>query len=267
VSSSQASSDPLSRFRLDGRTAVITGIGPGIGEHVARAFAEVGANVVLFARTAARVEALAASINDDGGKALAVAGDVGRAADVDRLIAAAQDRFGIVQVVFHNAFAGPSGALGAKSLDLTDEDWQAALGANLLAPFRMARAFVPGMREAGSGSFINVLSTAAFTPIPGIAAMAYGATKRGLETATRYLAMEAGPEIRANCICPGTISATDEPLTSWTPAMLAKVPLRRIGHASEVVGAALYLASDASSFVTGQTIYVDGGRVNAGSGS
>jgi NAD(P)-dependent dehydrogenase (short-subunit alcohol dehydrogenase family) len=97
--------------------------------------------------------------------------------------------------------------------------------------------------------------------------MAYGATKRGLEIATRYLAMETGPEIRANCICPGTISATDEGREVWTSQMRAKIPMRRIGHASEVVGAALYLASDASSFVTGQTIFVDGGRVNAGSGS
>jgi NAD(P)-dependent dehydrogenase (short-subunit alcohol dehydrogenase family) len=93
--------------------------------------------------------------------------------------------------------------------------------------------------------------------------MAYGATKSALETLTRYLALECGPEVRANCICPGTIDPVGAGRPVWEP-LLPKIPLHRVGRAEEVVGAALFLASDASSYVTGQTIFVDGGRVQAG---
>jgi NAD(P)-dependent dehydrogenase (short-subunit alcohol dehydrogenase family) len=252
-------------FRLDGRTAVVTGVGPGIGEHVARAFADAGANLVVCARTRGRVEALATDITSGGGQGLAVCCDVGRRDDLERLIAATTECFGTAHIIFHNAFAGPTGH-SASSLDLTEDDWRAAFDANMLAPFLLAQAFVPSMRAAGHGSIINVLSTAAFSPIPGIGAMAYGATKSALETLTRYLALECGPQVRANCLCPGTIDAHGQARPVWEP-LLPKIPLRRVGRAAEVVGTALYLASDASSYVTGQTIFVDGGRVNAGLGS
>lgn len=254
--------DVLSPFRLDGRTALITGVGPGIGEHVARAFAAVGANVVVSARTALRMEALAESIEADGGRALGVAADTSRPEDVDRLVDQATERFGAVHVLFHNAYGGRAGR-HQSSLELTSEDWADGVAVNLTAPFRLAQTLIPGMRAAGHGSIVNVLSTAAFTPVPGIGAAAYGATKSGLETLTRYLALECGPEVRANCICPGTIDPAGEIRPVWEP-IIGKIPLRRIGWAREVVGAALYLASDASSYVTGQTIFVDGGRVNAG---
>ncbi|MGE0387268.1 MAG: SDR family NAD(P)-dependent oxidoreductase [Gammaproteobacteria bacterium] len=253
--------DVTRQFRLDGRTAVITGIGPGIGETVARAYASAGANVVICARTQAKVEALAKSIAADGGNALAVTCDVGREQDIERLVAAAREAYGEVTVIFHNAFAGGGVEQGKSGLALTAQDWQTCLDANLLAPFRLAQAFVPDMKLAGRGSIINVLSTAGFTPVKNIAGWAYGATKAGLETLTRYMASECGPEVRANCICPGTIAPDGAVWDIWKP-MMDKIPLKRAGFAREVAAAALYLASDASSFVTGQTIFVDGGRVN-----
>ncbi|MBW8825945.1 MAG: SDR family oxidoreductase [Acidobacteria bacterium] len=256
--------DVLRPFRLDGRTALITGIGPGIGEHVALAYAAAGARIVACSRTAAKVEDLAARIEAAGGTAIGVAADVSRADDVERLLDEATARFGPVHVLFHNATGGGVGRR-QDSLDLSTEDWSEGVAIHLTTPFRMAQALIPGMREAGGGSIINVLSTAGFTPVPGIGAMAYGATKAGLEMLTRYLALECGPEVRANCLCPGTIDPHGETRPVWEP-ILGKIPMKRVGFAQEVAGAALFLASDASSYITGQTIFVDGGRVNAGSG-
>ena len=117
------------------------------------------------------------------------------------------------------------------------------------------------MRTQGGGTFLNVLSTAGLTPIAGIGGAAYGATKAGLQMLTRYLAKECAPEVRVNAICPGTIDAEGEMRDIWTENIKG-VPLQRVGRAAEVVGAALLLASDAGSYITGQTIFVDGGRVN-----
>jgi NAD(P)-dependent dehydrogenase (short-subunit alcohol dehydrogenase family) len=249
------------QFRLDGKVALVTGIGPGIGEHVARAFAAAGAKVVVSARTASRVETLAAAIQSEGGEALAVPADVSKCADLEHLVSAAVVAYGQVDVVFGNAPGSSGMGMDMDPLGLTDEDWQHSVDVNLLAPYRLARALVPSMRLNGGGVFINVLSTAGFTPIPGLAAAAYGSTKAGLQMLTRYLAKECGPEIRANAICPGTIDAAGEMRDVWRETV-GGVPLRRVGRASEVVGAALLLASPAGSYITGQTIFVDGGRVN-----
>jgi NAD(P)-dependent dehydrogenase (short-subunit alcohol dehydrogenase family) len=171
-----------------------------------------------------------------------------------------RERCGPATVLFNNAAA--SGVVpGKPGLELSDDDWRACLDVNLLAPFRLAQAFVPDMVEQGEGSIVNVLSTAGFTPVPGTAAWAYGATKAGLEMLTRYLAKECGPAMRATCLCPGTIAPEGEMREVWKP-LLAGIPLGRIGRASETAAAALFLASRASSYVTGQTIFVDGGRVN-----
>lgn len=253
--------DVTDQFRLDGRTAIITGIGPGIGETVARAYAAAGANVVMCARTAEKVHKLAAEIQADGGRALGVRADVGVAEDLDRLIASAGEAFGKVTVLFHNAMSGGGVGQGRSGLEITDDEWQATLDVNLLAPFRLAKACIPDMKAAGEGTIINVLSTAGFTPVPGIAGWAYGATKAGLAMLTRYMAKECGPEVRANCICPGTIAPDGEVWEIWKP-IAERIPLGRVGFAREVAAAALYLASPASSFVTGQTLFVDGGRVN-----
>ena len=246
---------------LQDKTAIVTGIGPGIGSHVANAYADAGANVVLVARGAGKVQALADAINARGGHALAFPGDVGKKEDLDALIAAAREAYGAVDILFHNA-AGNMTAPRETALQATDEDWELGFTVNLLAPFRLAKALVPGMKERGEGSIINVLTTAAFTPV--LPFVAYGATKAGLAMLTRYLAKECGPEVRVNAICPGTISADGEALDVWKP-LLPSIPLGRIGMASEVAPAALFLASRASSYITGQVLFVDGGRVSTAS--
>jgi NAD(P)-dependent dehydrogenase (short-subunit alcohol dehydrogenase family) len=248
-------------FRLDGKVAIVTGIGPGIGEYVARAYGAAGAHVIVGSRTESRVMGLAESIRADGGQASGVVVDVTKRADLNRLVGSALELRGQVDVVFCNAPGSSGMGLDVDPLSLTDADWEHSVAVNLLAPYRLAQALVPRMKTGGGGCFINVLSTAGLTPIAGIGGMAYGATKAGLQMLTRYLAKECGPQVRANAICPGTIDAAGEMRPMWAETIKG-VPLRRVGQAAEVVGAALLLASDAGSYITGQTIFVDGGRVN-----
>jgi NAD(P)-dependent dehydrogenase (short-subunit alcohol dehydrogenase family) len=251
----------MEQFRLDGRTAIVTGVGPGIGETVARAYAAAGANVVMCARTAHRVEALAEQIVAAGGHAIGVRADVAKRENLVSAVAAARDAFGPVTIVFNNAATRGAVGMGMPGLDLDDDEWQRAFDINLFAPFRLAQLVVADMQSAGEGSITNVLSTAGFTPVPNIGAWSYGSTKAGLEMLTRFMAKELGPDVRVNCICPGTITADGQMRDVWLP-LVERIPLGRIGLARETAAAALFLASRASSYVTGQTIFIDGGRVN-----
>jgi NAD(P)-dependent dehydrogenase (short-subunit alcohol dehydrogenase family) len=145
-------------------------------------------------------------------------------------------------------------------VELELEDWDAPWRVNVMGPFLLAKGCVPMMVARGGGSIVNVLTTAAFLPLSPMAP--YGVTKSALWTLTRYLAKECAPAVRANAITPGTTSA-DGSITfaSWHTA-LPHVPLGRMGLAGETAEAALFLASDASSYTTGQNLFVDGGRVN-----
>lgn len=253
--------DIIDSFSLEGKTAIVTGVGPGIGAHVAWAYGIFGAKVVLAARSEGLSQEIADKIRAEGGEALAIKCDVGRKEDVDRLVEAAQDTFGTVNVLFNNATAT---AFRDDMLEQTDEDWMDCVNVNLLAPYRLARAVIPGMKQERSGSIINVLTTAGHLVLPPL--LCYGATKAGLAHMTRYLAKECGPwGIRVNNLCPGTTtpegsSAADAsgPIAGTIPG----VPLGRVGAAHEYLGAALLLASDAATYTTGQTLFVDGGRVN-----
>lgn len=252
--------DVLGRFRLDGKTAIVTGIGPGVGEHVAKAFAEVGASVVCAARTPDKVERVAEEIRKAGGKATAVPTDVGRPGDLERLVAKTHEAFGVAHIVFHNAATGTLERPGDGPWDNTDELWQEAFAVNVLAPHRLARLLMPDMESHGRGSIITVLSCAGFTPIPP--QIAYGSTKAALLMLTRYLAKICAPHARVNAICPGSMT----PDGSVPPVMerlnlAGRNAIQRIGKADEIVGAALLLASGASSYTTGSVIFVEGGRV------
>jgi NAD(P)-dependent dehydrogenase (short-subunit alcohol dehydrogenase family) len=251
----------LSRFGLEGRTAIVTGVGPGIGAHAAMAFAEVGANVVCAARSADFVEQVAKDIEAAGGRALAVPTDVGDKAALERLVAATHDAFGPVHVVLNNAATGDV-AVDHEPWSVPDEVWQRAMDVNLMAPYRLTGLVAKDMQEHGKGSIITVLTCGAFTPIPP--QFAYGATKAGLHMLTRYLAKACAPWARVNALCPGSMNPDpihDSPAAAAFAPHVAKNAIQRPGYADETVGALLLLASDASSYTTGSVIFTEGGRV------
>jgi NAD(P)-dependent dehydrogenase (short-subunit alcohol dehydrogenase family) len=254
-------SSVLNRFRLDGRTAILTGVGPGVGEHVAKAYAELGANVVISARSAARLERIAHEINAaDGGRAVAQPCDAGNKADLVQLVETAHDNFGPVHIVFNNAAAGVvyehDGGLWAN----TDEVWKTAMDVNVLATWRLAELTTPDMQQHGKGSLISVQSCGGFTPIPP--AVAYGVSKAALAFLTRELAKALAPHTRVNALCVGSMSPDGKEAEIHKGLGLAqRNAIKRFGAADEAVGAAILLASDASSYTTGSTIFTEGGRI------
>lgn len=247
----------LNRFRLDGRTAIITGVGPGIGAHVAQAYAEVGANVVVTARTPGKAESVAEEIQKAGGNALGLTSDCGKVEDLESLVKQTKSRYGSAHILFHNAFVGPID-IKEDIWAATDDVWEQAIAVNMLAPYRLAKMLVPDMKKEGYGSIINLLTCAAFTPI--LPQIAYGSTKAALHMMTRYLAKAVGPEVRANCICPGSMSPDGAVREAFAKHVQSNA-IARTGLADEVVGAALLLASPASSYTTGQVTFCEGGRI------
>jgi NAD(P)-dependent dehydrogenase (short-subunit alcohol dehydrogenase family) len=260
-------------FRLDGRTALVTGVGAGIGLATARLLAEAGARLVLCARQAERVHAWARELSADGAEVVAAPGDVGRAEDLRSVLATAEAAFGQVDIVYNNAHANPAWS-GQQALahghartelpdkgplDYSAEDWQAAFDVNVLAPYRLAQALVPHMKQRGRGVIITALSGAAFRPT--LPVVPYGTTKAALHMLTRYLAKACAPEVRVNAVCPASISPDGTPWEAHR-AHLPAIPLGRLGRPDEVAAAVLYLASDASSYSSGEVLFVDGGRVS-----
>ena len=250
----------LDRFRLDGRTALITGASRNIGAAISRAFAEAGANLVVNARGAQALEAFAASIRERFGVAVTpIAADLSLPSERVRLIDDVQRSVGSIDILVNNA---TSGGRPESGLETTPEMWAGAIAVNVTAPFELCRAFIPGMRERGGGAVINILSTAGFAVVPPM--LAYGAMKSALWTMTKYLAREGAPEVRVNAICPGTVQEGGElKIPTWAK-LLPLTALGRVGDANELACAALFLASDASSYTTGQVIFVEGGRVMTG---
>ena len=274
---SEALGYPFSLFSLAGRTAIVTGVGPGMGRSVALAYAAAGAQVVLCARSPDRLQGVTDEIESAGGQALCLAGDVGTEKGVSTVVDGALDRFGGVDIVFNNAHHNPAFSPLRESddnlpttqrmpdrgpLDMTREDWVAALDVNVLAPYYFAQKLLPSMRKRGSGSIITMISNAAVTP-SRTEMMVYGATKAALTATTQYLAKIAAPEVRVNAICPGAMTL-DGVTTELFKPVAAAIPLKRVGSAHEIVGAALFLASDASSYMTGEALRSDGGRLHAG---
>jgi gluconate 5-dehydrogenase/7-alpha-hydroxysteroid dehydrogenase len=251
----------LDRFRLDGRTAILTGVGPGVGEHVARAYAELGANVVISARSQERLDRIAADINAlPGGRALAVTADAGEKAELENLVTKARAAFGPIHIVFNNAAAGVvyarDGGLWANS----DAVWKTALDVNLMATWRLTELTEVDMQSHGKGSIIAVQSCGGFTPIPP--AVAYGVSKAALLFLVRELAKTQAPHTRVNCLCVGSMSPDGQEAEIHKGLGLAeRNAIKRFGAADEAVGAAILLASDASSYTTGSTIFTEGGRV------
>ncbi|BEM57503.1 short-chain dehydrogenase [Serratia marcescens] len=245
---------------LNGKVAVIGGASSGIGRAAALLFARQGATLVLGARRERLLAELVEDIRREGGRALAVAGDVRDEAFAERLTATAVDEFGGLDIAFNNA--GTLGPLGP-SLALSASEWRDVLETNLSSAYYSAKYQIPAMQARGAGSVIFTSTfvghTAAF---PGTAA--YAASKSGLIGLTQALAVEFGGHgIRVNALLPGGTGTAMGRQMSNTPEALAQVAqlhaLKRLAMPEEIAQAALYLASDASSFVTGTAMLVDGG--------
>jgi NAD(P)-dependent dehydrogenase (short-subunit alcohol dehydrogenase family) len=250
------------RFSLAGRVALVTGASRGIGRAIARALGEAGAAVACGARSVHQVEAAAAEIAAAGGAARAVRMDVTRADQITAAVGEAEAALGPIDILVNNAGI----TLDKKTVEVTDEDWDAVLATNLTAMFRCARAVAPGMIGRGRGKIINIGSMYGIIGVPRYAA--YCASKAAVDGLTRSLAAEwARHGIQVNCLAPGYMN-TDIPREALadekTRALfLSRIPARRIGEPEEVGALAVYLASAASDFMTGQTVYLDGGQTIA----
>jgi NAD(P)-dependent dehydrogenase (short-subunit alcohol dehydrogenase family) len=243
------------RFDLTGKVAVVTGGSRGMGRSIVIAFAEAGADVVIASRKLDNCEALAKEVEASTGRtAVPIAVHVGHWAECDALIDAVYDRFGKCDVFVNNAGMSPL----YPSLDaVTEELFDKTVGVNLKGPFRLGSLVGKRMYDAGSGSIINVSTIGSL--LASVGELPYACAKAGLNAFTVGLAEALAPKVRVNCILPG---AFDTDITApWSDEMKSgrMVPLKRLGDPDEIVGAALYFASDASSYTTGALLRVDGG--------
>ena len=241
---------------LRGRVAMVTGASRGIGRAIAEVFVREGARVVICGR---RQETLDQVAREIGPAVKAVACHVGRLDQLESMVATAQREFGRIDILVNNA--GTNVAHGP-SLEMTDEQFDKMIEINLKSAFRLTRLVAPGMCERGSGSIINIVSVSGMRPQEH--SMLYSMTKAALIMMTKSYAMELGPKgVRVNAVAPGLIQTSlseyywkDERRSA---AVLSKQPIPRIGQPNEIAEVALLLASNRSSYVTGQTIVVDGG--------
>jgi len=252
--------DPATLFDLRDRVAVVTGASAGLGVELAEALAGAGARLVLAARRADRLEAVARRFEAEGAEALTVACDVARESDVDRLVSATLERFGRVDVLVNNA--GITDVVPA--VEHTLESWQRICDVNLTGVFLCAQRFGRTMIHQGSGAIVNVASILGLVGSGQVSQAAYAATKGAVINLTRELGAEwARTGVRVNGLAPGWFPSEmtgemfqDDRSVRW---MRNRTPMGRGGRPGELAGALLLLASDAGSFLCGQTIAVDGG--------
>ena len=251
----------MSVFDLTGRTAFVTGASRGIGKVIAIALAQASADVALAARSEEGLAATAAEITALGRKAFVLPLDVTRQADVTAAVDEAIRLLGQLDIVVNNA--GGSNFV-VPMLDMRISGWEKVLRLNLDATIYVCQAVGTHMTSRGTGSVINVASVAGLSGTPGL--ISYGAAKAAVISVTKTLAVEWGPAgVRVNALCPGW-TATDLNRGLWDSpdggkAVVAGVPMGRWGRAEEMAGPAVFLASDASSYMTGQTLVVDGGQL------
>jgi NAD(P)-dependent dehydrogenase (short-subunit alcohol dehydrogenase family) len=247
-----------SLFSLDGRVAVVTGGSSGIGAEMARALALAGARVVLVARDASRLGSAVDVVTADGGVAAWVAADLASRSEVSRAAAAAEAAFGEPDILVNCAGVNVRPPLPS----LTVEDWDLTMAVNLTAPFLLGQRFGPSMAARGWGRIINVTSQQAQRAFANSGG--YGASKGGLASLTRSQSEAwAGAGVCCNSVCPGFVMTRLNAHISADPARVAALAARtmvgRNGLAADFAGVAVFLASRASDYVTGQTLYVDGG--------
>jgi NAD(P)-dependent dehydrogenase (short-subunit alcohol dehydrogenase family) len=252
---------PSELFDLSGKVAIVTGGGTGIGRQMAQALAEAGADVVLCARKPERCEQAAEELRGLGVRALGLRCDVRDAAEVQAVVDRTRSELGRIDVLVNNA--GTS--WGAPAEDYPLEGWQKVIDVNLTGVFLCSQAAGRVMIEQQAGKIVNIASVAAFGGAPPelMNAVGYNASKGGVVSLTRDLAVKwARHRIKVNAIAPGWFRTdmNDILLDAQTDAYLAHIPLARFGGSDDLKGAAVFLASAASDFVTGQTLVVDGGQ-------
>ncbi|MFP6808907.1 MAG: SDR family oxidoreductase [Pseudomonadales bacterium] len=244
-------------FNLKDKVVLITGGSRGLGRAMSLGFAEQGAHIVIVSRKIESCLETAKEVEAFGVKALPLSAHVGKWSELDAMVDTVYESFGQVDVLINNAGMSPH----YPSLDEVTEDlFDKVVGVNLKGPFRLSANVGKRMQAAGGGSIINISSTASVTPSPH--AEPYGAAKAGLNSITRSFAHAYGPEVRVNCIMAGpflTDISKAWDMDAFDARAEQNIPLKRGGQPDEIVGAALYLASDAASFTTGAIIAVDGG--------
>jgi NAD(P)-dependent dehydrogenase (short-subunit alcohol dehydrogenase family) len=250
---------PIVDFSLDGKVALVNGGSRGIGEAIARVFAEQGATVVISSRKQEGLDPVAESINASGGKAIAIACHAGKPDQIKALFERIDSEFGGVDILVNNAATNPYFGPAA---DIPEGAFDKTIEVNLKGYFVMAQNAIPQMKKKGGGSIISIASISGLRPGPNEAT--YGMTKAAVINMTRGLANELGADgIRVNAIAPGLVETKFASVLIDTKEIhdriIKHIPLRRHGQPNEIAGAALYLASDASSFTTGSTMVVDGG--------
>ena len=255
----------LSKFSLQGKVAIVTGGGRGIGKAVAQGFAKAGAKVAIASRKINDLEAAAAEIRGFGGEALPVQAHLAKVEEINRMVGTVLGKFGRVDILVNNA--GTSPAMGSV-LDSDERLWDTVINLNLKGLYYTSQAVARVMKKQGGGRIINVASIDGFKPEPGVSI--YSISKAGVRMVTQAFAAELAPyNIRVNAIAPGPISTKmldshwfnlpPEEAQKAKEALGKLTPLGRVGEPEEIAGAAIYLASDASSYTTGAEIVIDGG--------
>lgn len=252
----------LDLFDLHGRVAIVTAAGRGIGAAIARAFAEVGADVVIGARTEAQLLEVAGEIEKLGRRAAVVQGDLLSRDGMQALVDRAMNDFGRIDVVVNNA----GGSMPGPFLAQSEESFEMALRWNVTTAFNLTQLAVPHMLKSrgdgeGRGSVINIASAAGRNPSRGFSG--YGTAKASMIALTKNLALDLAPKIRVNAIAPGAIATSALDIVLQNEAlerqMVEGTPLRRLGVVDDIAAAAVYLASPASDYVSGRVLDVDGG--------
>lgn len=244
-------------FRLDGRVAVVTAASRGIGAGIAEAFAEVGADVAISARTEDDLVAVAERIESHGARALVHPADLSSREAMGGYVDAVVERFGRIDIVVNNA----GGSFPTAFLDTSERAFTKALEWNVTTAFNLTQLATPHLLAHDTSSVINIASAAGLYPERGF--LGYGTAKAALVALTRNLAHDLSPRVRVNAIAPGAIDTpalalvTDD--AGLTQTLIDNTPMRRIGVVADIAAAAVYLASDASSYVTGRVLAVDGG--------
>ncbi len=247
----------LDLFKLTGKVAIVTAAGRGIGAAIAEAFAQAGADVVIGARTEDQLREVALRIEGHGRKAAVVVGDLSQRAGMEALVQRAVDEFGRLDIVVNNA----GGSMPSAFLDTSEKNFTRAFHWNVTSAFNLTQLATPPMLKGGGGSVINIASAAGRFNDRGFAA--YGTAKAALIHLTANLAADLSPRIRVNAIAPGAIATSALEVVLQNEALEAEMkrrtPLGRLGVTDDIAAGALYLASPASSYVTGRVLDIDGG--------